>query len=282
MKFAAVAACPTFGGKLKSVDDSKATAVKGVRQIVKLDDVVAVIADHNGAARKGLAALNIVWDDGPNAAVTTADIIAQMAQAAKTDGVVAAKAGDAPKAIAGAAHKLEAAYHQPFLAHAAMEPMNCTVHVRKDDCEIWVGTQVITRAQAAAAKITGLPLEKVYVHNHMLGGGFGRRLDEDGIAQAVKIAKQVDGPVKVVWSREEDTQHDVYRPYYYDVLAAGLDDDGDVVGFSHRVVGSSILARWAPPLFKDGLDFDAVEGASGPTHFPIFSLIMSGMNRRPA
>ncbi len=268
MKFAAVAACPTFGGKLKSVDDSKATAVNGVRQIVKLDDVVAVIADHNGAARKGLAALNIVWDDGPNAAVTTADIIAQMAQAAKTAGVVAAKAGDAPKAIASAARKLEAVYHQPFLAHAAMEPMNCTVHVRKDDCEIWVGTQVITRAQAAAAKITGLPLEKVQVHNHMLGGGFGRRLDEDGIAQAVKIAKQVDGPVKVVWSREEDTQHDVYRPYYYDVLAAGLDDDGNVVGFSHRVVGSSILARWAPPLFKDGLDFDAVEGASGPYTFP--------------
>ncbi len=268
MKFAAVAACPTFGGKLKSVDDSKAKAVKGVRQIVKLDDLVAVIADHTGAARKGLAALAIEWDDGPNARFSNADLVAQMAAASKSDAVVASKTGDAPKVIAAAARKIEAVYQQPFLAHAAMEPMNCVVHVRPDACEVWVGSQVLSRAQAVAAQVAGLPLDKVIVHNHLIGGGFGRRLEVDGVAQAVRIAKEVDGPVKVVWSREEDIQHDIYRPYYYDLMAAALDDNGAPVAFSHRVVGSSILARWAPPLFKDGLDFDAVDGASGPYSFP--------------
>jgi isoquinoline 1-oxidoreductase beta subunit len=268
MKFAAVAASPVFGGTLKSVDDSKAKAVKGVRQIVRLDDAVAVIADHNGAARKGLAALDIVWNEGPNANLSSADLLAQMKQAAATDGVVAVKDGDAAKAISDAAHKIEAIYQQPLLAHAAMEPMNCTVNVHKDGCEIWVGTQVLARAQATAAKVTGLSLDQVKVHNHLIGGGFGRRLDVDGITQAVRIAKEVEGPVKVVWSREEDIQHDVYRPYYYDVLAAGLDKDGDPVAFNHRVVGSSILARWAPPAFKSGLDSDAVDGAAGPYGFP--------------
>ena len=181
LKFAAVAASPVFGGKLKSVDDSKAKAVKGVRQIVKLDDVVAVIADHNGAARKGLAALDIMWDDGPNAHFSSADLIAELEQAAKTDGVLAAKAGDVAQAIGAAAHRIEAVYQQPLLAHAALEPMNCTVEVRGDGCDVWVGTQVVSRAQATAAKVTGLPLEQVKVHNHLIGGGFGRRLDVDGV-----------------------------------------------------------------------------------------------------
>ena len=131
---------------------------------------------------------------------------------------MARKEGDVDKALAGAAGKVEAVYQLPFLAHAAMEPMNCTVHVRGDGCDVWVGNQVVSRAQATAAQVTGLPLEKVQVHNHLIGGGFGRRLDVDGITQAVAIAKQVDWPVKVIWSREEDIQHDVYRPYYYDRL----------------------------------------------------------------
>ena len=124
--------------------------------------------------------------------------------------------GDVDKAMASAATKVEAIYQVPFLAHATMEPMNCTVHVRKDGCEIWVGTQAIARAQAAAAKAAGLPLDKVMVHNHLIGGGFGRRLEVDGVIRAVEIAKQVDGPVKVVWTREEDIQHDMYRPYWFD------------------------------------------------------------------
>ena len=268
MKIATVAACPVIGGKLARVDDSKARAVRGVRQIVRLDDAVAVVADHMGAAKKGLAALDITWDAGANAEFSTADLVAQLDEASKRPGAIAKQEGDVAKAMASAASTFEAVYHQPLLAHATLEPMNCTVHVRPDACEVWVGTQVLTRAQAVAAEAAGLPLDKVQVHNHLLGGGFGRRLDVDGVGQAVRIAKQVDGPVKVVWTREEDTQHDVYRPYYYDRLAAGLDRDGMPVAFSHRVTGSSILARWFPPAFQNGLDSDAVEGAAGPYDFP--------------
>jgi isoquinoline 1-oxidoreductase beta subunit len=263
-----VASSPVFGGKLRSLDDSKAKAVKGVRQIVRLDEAVAVVADHMGAAKKGLAALEITWDDGSNAHVSTIDLVHQMETASQSPGVVDKNEGDVAKAMQDAATKLEAVYQVPFLAHAAMEPMNCTVHVSKDRCEVWVGTQVASRARATAAEVTGLPLEKVEVHNHLLGGGFGRRLDIDGVTLAVRIAKQVDGPVKIVWTREEDIQHDIYRPYYYDRLAGGLDADGKVVAWSHRVTGSSILARWLPAAFKDGLDFDAVEVAMGPYSFP--------------
>lgn len=267
MKIATVAASPVIGGKLKSVDDSKAKAVKGVRQIVKLDDAVAVVADHMGAAKKGLAALQIEWDEGENGHVSNATMVADLEKASHNDGVVARNEGDIKAAIAGAARTLEAVYQAPFLAHATMEPMNTTVHVKKDSCDVWVGTQVITRAQKTAADVTGLPLEKVAVHNQYLGGGFGRRLEVESITQAVQIAKQVDGPVKVVWTREEDIQHDIYRPYYYDVMRAGLDASGKAVAFQHRVTGSSIVARWVPPLFKNGLDPDAVEGAAGPYEF---------------
>ena len=262
MKIATVAASPVVGGKVASVDDRKAKAIKGVRQIVRLDDAVAVVADDMWAATQGLAALSIRWDDGPNGGVGTADVVKGLAAAAQTPGVVVRKEGDAAAAVAGAPKKLEAVYEVPFLAHAAMEPINCTVHVRPDSCEVWTGSQVLTRAQAGAAKVTGLPLEKVVVHNHYLGGGFGRRLEIDYVPQAVRVAQQVKGPVKVIWTREEDIRHDVYRPYYYDRLAAGLDARGQPIAWSHRLVGPSILARWAPPVFKDGIDLDAVDGAA--------------------
>jgi isoquinoline 1-oxidoreductase beta subunit len=142
-----------------------------------------------------------------------------------------------------------------------MEPMNCTVHVRPDGCEIWVGSQALARAQAFAAKVLGIPPEKVIVHNHLLGGGFGRRLEADGVTRAVEIAKQVDAPVKVVWTREEDVQHDMYRPYWFDRLSAGLDQKGMPVAWKHRFAGSSVMARWAPPFFSNGLDPDTTEGA---------------------
>jgi isoquinoline 1-oxidoreductase beta subunit len=261
MKVGTLAICPAFGGKLKSVDDSKALAVKDVLQVVRVSDAVAVIAAHMGAAMKGLAALAIEWDGGPYAKLTTADIVADMAKASEAGGVTVRRDGDVAKAVAGADQKLEAIYEVPFLAHTTMEPVNCTVHVRKDGCDIWVGTQVIGRAQAIAAELTGLPPDKVIVHNHMLGGGFGRRLEVDFIAKAVEIAKQVEGPVKLIWSREEDIQHDMYRPYFYDRLHAGLDANGMPVAWSHRICGSSIIARWAPPAFKDGYDFDTVDGA---------------------
>jgi isoquinoline 1-oxidoreductase subunit beta len=261
VKIATLAQSPVFGGRLKSVNDTAAKAVKGVRQIVRLDDAVAVVADHMGAAKKGLAALEIAWDDGPHAKLNTDAIAAELERATLRAGAVAENIGDVEKAMAGAVTKVEATYQVPFLAHATMEPMNCTVHVRRDSCEIWVGSQAIARVHAAAAKTAGLPLDKVVVHNHLIGGGFGRRLEADGAARAVQIAQQVEGPVKVVWTREEDIQHDMYRPYWFDRLSAGLDDKGRPVAWNNRFAGSSVLARWAPPTFNKGLDPDTTEGA---------------------
>jgi isoquinoline 1-oxidoreductase beta subunit len=261
VKIATLVQAPVFGGRVKSVNDKAARAVKGVRQIVRLDDAVAVVADHMGAAKKGLAALVIEWDDGPHARLSTKDIADELEKATRSPGAVAQKIGDVSSAMAVAATRVEATYQVPFLAHATMEPMNCTAHVRKDGCEIWVGTQAMARIQAMAAKAAGLPPEKVVVHNHLIGGGFGRRLEADGVIRAIEIAKHVDGPVKVVWTREEDIQHDMYRPYWFDRMSAGLDDKGMPVAWSHRFAGSSVLARWAPPFFNIGLDPDTTEGA---------------------
>src|SRR5262249_23584138 len=261
VKIATLAQSPVFGGRVKSVDDAAARAVKGVRQIVRLDDAVAVVADHMGAAKKGLAALKIEWDDGAHAGLTTADVARQLEQATLGPGAVAQTIGDAEKAMAGAATRIEAIYQVPFLAHATMEPMNATVHVRNDACEIWIGSQAVARVQAMAAKAAGLPPDKVTVHNHLIGGGFGRRLEADGAVRAVEIARQVDGPVKVVWTREEDIQHDMYRPYLPDRLLAGVDARGRPVAWKNRFAGPSVLARWLPPAFKDGLDPDSTEGA---------------------
>ena len=261
MKVATLAQSPVFGGRVKSVDDTAAKAVRGVRQIIVLEDAVAVVADHMGAAKKGLAALLIEWDSGPHATLQSNQIVAELEKATLGSGAIAQNVGNVDQAMTAAATKLEAIYQVPFLAHATMEPMNCTVEVTDDRCEIWVGTQAIARVQATAAEITGLPLEKVIVHNHLIGGGFGRRLEFDGAARAVQIAKNVKGPVKVVWTREEDIQHDMYRPYFFDRLAAGLDAQGKPVAWNNRFAGSSILARYLPPAFKDGLDPDTTEGA---------------------
>jgi isoquinoline 1-oxidoreductase beta subunit len=261
VKIATVAASPVLGGRVASLDDSKAKAIAGVRQVVKLDDLVAVVADHMWAAKQGLAACAITWDDGPNGKTSTADVVRELEAASQRPGVVARKQGDAAAALAGAAKKLDAVYQVPFLAHATMEPLNCTVDLREDGCEIWTGSQVLARAQTAAAKVTGLPRERIVVHNHLLGGGFGRRLETDQVSQAVRIAQHVRGPVKVVWTREEDMQHGVYRPYYYDRLAAGLDASGKPVAWTHRIVGPSIIARFLPGAFQNGIDVDGVDAA---------------------
>jgi isoquinoline 1-oxidoreductase beta subunit len=261
VKIATLAQSPVFGGRVKSVDDTAAKAVKGVRQIVRLDDAVAVVADHMGAANKGLAALVIEWVDGPHSGLATDKITRELREATLTPGAVAQDIGSVAKILAGAATKVEATYEVPFLAHATMEPMNCTVHVRKDGCEVWVGTQVLSRAQEAAAKVCGLPLDQVVVHNHLIGGGFGRRLEIDGVTRAVQIARQVEGPVKVVWTREEDIQHDMYRPYFFDRMSGALDANGTPLAWSHRFAGSSIMARWLPPAFNKGIDPDTVDGA---------------------
>ncbi|HEX9590866.1 MAG TPA: molybdopterin cofactor-binding domain-containing protein, partial [Bradyrhizobium sp.] len=261
VKIATLAQSPVFGGRVKSVDDTAAKAVKGVRQIVRLDDAVAVVADHMGAAKKGLAALKIEWDDGQHAKLATEEIARKLEQATLGSGAVAQNIGDADKAMASATTKVEASYQVPFLAHATMEPMNCTVHFRKDECEIWIGNQAVARVQAMAAKEAGLSPDKVIIRNHLIGGGFGRRLEADGAVRAVQIAKHVDGPVKVVWTREEDIQHDMYRPYWFDRISAGLDKQGKPVAWKNRFAGSSVIARWLPPAFKDGLDPDSTEGA---------------------
>src|SRR3979411_1198108 len=261
VKIATLAQSPVFGGRVKNVDDSGTKAVKGVHQIVQLDDAVAVVAGKMGAAKKGRAALVIEWDDGPHAKLNTGAIANDLERATRTPGSVAQNIGDTDKAMASATTKVEATYQVPFLAHATMEPMNCTVHVRKDGCEVWVGNQALGRVQAVAAKTAGLPLDKVVVHNHLIGGGFGRRLEIDGVTRAVQIAMQVEGPVKVVWTREEDIQHDMYPPLFFDRISAGIDRRGAPVAWNHRFAGSSVIARWVPPAFNNGLDSDTTEGA---------------------
>jgi isoquinoline 1-oxidoreductase beta subunit len=260
VKIATLAACPVFGGKLVHVDDTKAKQIPGVRQVLQLGEYVAVVGDHMWAAKQGLAALDITWDEGPNAGVDSAQVWKQLRAASEKTGAVAKNEGDAAKAL-GQGERLDAAYEMPFLAHATMEPQNCTVHVRADGCEVWTGTQVLSRAQAIAARVSGLPLDKVTVHNQLIGGGFGRRLEVDMVEKAVTIAKQVDGPVKVVWTREEDMQHDIYRPVYRDLLSASL-VDGKIAGWTHRITGSSIIARWLPPAFQKGIDIDAIDSAA--------------------
>jgi isoquinoline 1-oxidoreductase beta subunit len=259
MKFATVALSPVFGGKIGKVDDSAAKKIPGVRKIVVLDDMVAVVGDHMWAAKKGLDALVVDWDEGPNARIGSKDIWENLRAASEKDGAVAKSEGDIAKGLA-TGDKLEAAYELPFLAHATMEPLNATVHLKPDSCEIWTGTQIMTRVQSEAAKAAGLPVEKVIVNQHLIGGGFGRRLEPDMVVAAVRIAKQVDGPVKVVWTREEDIQHDVYRPIYRDTIAATL-SDGKIFGWKYRVTGSAVIARWLPPAFQKGIDIDAIDSA---------------------
>lgn len=259
MKFATLKQSPVLGGKVRKVDDSAAKKIPGVRQIVVLDDLVAVVGDHMWAAKKGLDALVIDWDEGPNATINSNDIWRELRAASEKDGAVARSDGDIAKALA-TGDRMDVAYELPFLAHAPMEPINATVHCKPDSCEIWIGTQVMTRVQSEAAKAAGLPVEKVIVNNHLLGGGFGRKLEADMAVAAVRIAKQVDGPVKVVWTREEDIQHDVVRPVYRDTIAATL-SGGKIVGWKYKVSGSSIMARWFPPGFAKGIDIDAVDSA---------------------
>jgi isoquinoline 1-oxidoreductase subunit beta len=259
MKFATLAASPVFGGKVAHVDDSAAKTVPGVQKVIVLDDLVAVVGDHMWAAIKGLDALVVTWDEGPNAQVSSHDIWENLRAASKQDGVVAKSTGDIAKGLSQG-EKFEADYELPFLAHAPMEPMNCTVRLTPGACEVWTGTQVVARVQKAAAEAANVPIDRVTVHNHLLGGGFGRRLETDMVASAVRIAQHLDAPVKVVWTREEDIQHDIYRPVYRDVISASL-SGGKIVGWKYRISGSSIMARWFPPGYEHGIDIDAVDSA---------------------
>ena len=263
MKIATLAISPVKGGKLVGMDLAAAKRVAGVREVVQVEDMaVAVIGDHMWAAKQGLEALAPVWDSGTNGKLSHKDILAALDKASQAQGVVAKDEGNAAGAIAKAATQLAAIYELPFRSHAPMEPVNCLIHVRADGAEVWTGTQVPVRAQNVVAKVTGLQPNTVVINNLLSGGAFGRRLDIDMIEIAAGVAKQVPYPVKLIWTREQDMQHDFYRPYYYDRVSAGLDAQGRIVGWTHRVTGSSVMARWIPPAFKNGLDADAVECAT--------------------
>jgi isoquinoline 1-oxidoreductase subunit beta len=260
MKVATVRACPTFGGKLVGVDERRTRAIPGVIDVIRLENAVAVVGEHFWAAKQGLEALDIIWDPGENADLTTAELRGALAEALRNDkSIVAREQGKRP----ADGKLIEAVYQSPMLAHAPMEPLNTTVSVTADKCEIWVGTQVPTRCVAGAAKITGLPPEKIVLHNQYIGGGFGRRLDSDSVEQAVKFAKQVKYPIKIIWTREEDIRQDIVRPMYHDHISAVLDTDGRLVWFGDRITGGTVLGRWLPMAMpKSGLDDDLVECAA--------------------
>jgi isoquinoline 1-oxidoreductase beta subunit len=263
MLSAAIAQCPVFGGKLKSFDASKISAMKGVRQVVKVDDsTVAVVADKWFLAKTALAALPIVWDEGPNASIDSKQIDALLKTGLDAkEAALGQSHGDIGAALAAAATKVEAVYGTQFQAHATLEPMNCTAKWDDGKVEIWVGSQNGDASLAAAAEAGGVKLDAVKVHKHHLGGGFGRRGQQDYVRQAVLIAKQVPGrPVKLIWSREEDTQHDFYRPITQCKLTAGLDAQGNVTGLHARLSGQSILAYLAPQRMENGVDRAAFQG----------------------
>lgn len=259
VKVATMRASPVVGGKLRSVDDSRAKLIPGVRQILALDDMVAVVGDNMWAAKKGLDALGIVWNDGPNGKVNSAQLLNDLRRASQRKGAVAEKAGDPDKALAKNIY--QTAYETQHLSHAPMEPLNATVHVKPGGCEIWMGTQVQTRAQATAAKELGIPPEKVILHNHMLGGAFGRRLDVDMVTKAVRIAKQVDGPVKVIWTREEDTRQDMYRPARRNILKGSV-ENGRITGWVHHITSPSVQVRMSGRQPRNGVDGGSVDGAT--------------------
>ena len=260
---AAVAQCPVFGGKLKSFDASAITAMPGSPQVVKIDDsTVAVVADKWIQAKTALAALPIVWDEGPNATVDSAQIDAHLKTGLDAkEAALGQKQGDVATALAGAVTKVEAVYGTQFQNHATLEPMNCTAKWNDGKIEIWVGSQNGDASLAAAAEAAGVKLDAVKVNKHHLGGGFGRRGNQDYVRQAVIIAKQFPGrPVKLIWSREEDMQHGFYRPITQCKLTAGMDAQGNVTGLHARISGQSILAYLAPQRMENGVDRVAFQG----------------------
>jgi CO/xanthine dehydrogenase Mo-binding subunit len=263
IKIAAVTMCPVDGGRIASLDDRATRRLQGVRDVLRVEDAVAVVGDTYWAAKTGLDALLIEWDHGPNAAVSSETMHSAQAQASSSGKPIAGLLlGDVEGAFTAARKRVEAVYELPFLAHATMEPINTTVHVRPDDCDIWVGTQTPVVAQTHAARILGLPKDKVRIHNHLIGGGFGRRLQADTIEQAVAFARQVDYPVKFIWTREQDIRHDRLRPSYYDRIAAGLGSDGLPVAWTHRVTSGTVRQYFDEGGWPQGrLDKDAVNGA---------------------
>jgi isoquinoline 1-oxidoreductase beta subunit len=262
MLHAALAQCPVFKGTLASVDDHRISGMKGVRKVVKLKDAVAVVADSWWQARKALDALNIVWDDGGNGKVSSATIREFVRTGlAATEAGIGRREGDLPQGFARSHQRIEAEYEVPFLGHATLEPQNCTAHVVGDRAEIWVPTQNGEASMATAARALDVPTQNIKVHKTMLGGGFGRRgAVQDFIPHAVLIAKAVGRPVKTIWSREEDTRHDHYRPVAAAKLRAGLDASGMPLAWHVRLAGNSIFGTLMPGALARGVDRHFQEG----------------------
>jgi isoquinoline 1-oxidoreductase beta subunit len=261
---ALVARSPVFGGKVKSFDAAKALAVKGVEKVVQVPTGVAVVASNFWSAKLGRDALQIDWDLGPGAEVDTGRLLESYREQARTKGPVAAEKGDADAALSRSAKTIVAEYDVPYLAHATMEPMNCAVKLEDGRCEIWTGTQFQTMDQMSAAKIAGVPPEKVSIHTQFLGGGFGRRAtpSSDFVSEAVHVAKAAGAPVKTVWTREDDMHGGYYRPLFLHRIEAGLDGKGRPVAWRHSIVGQSILAGTPFEQFmvKNGIDATSIEG----------------------
>jgi isoquinoline 1-oxidoreductase beta subunit len=264
MLCAAIKDCPVFGGKLKSYDEAKIAGMPGVRKVVKVKDTgIAVVADTWWRAKSALDALPIVWDEGAGAKQSDATIAEHLKEGLTATTINGTRQnGDAPKAIQGAAKKVEAVYSTPFLAHACMEPMNATVKLSADKAEVWVPSQNVEASLAALSEASGVPLAKCDVHRLDLGGGFGRRGGtQDFVHQAVAIAKEFpDVPVKLIWSREEDQAHDFYRPISQCRLSAGLDADGKLTGLHVRVSGQSINATLNQAAIVNGQDMRQLQG----------------------
>jgi len=255
MQYAVIARCPVFGGKLKSFDAAKAKAVPGVKEVIAIDPVgpgaftaggVAVLADNSWAAIEGRKALQTSWDEGPAASESTDSLRKQFLDNAAKPGKVVRNDGDAEAALSAAAKKIEATYEFPFAAHATMEPMNCTVHVRPDSAEAWIPTQAPQWAQEIIAKVSGLAPEKVVVHTTLMGGGFGRRYQADFVMEAAQVAKVSGKPVMVLWTRDDDMQHGFYRPASYHRFAGALDEKGKLAAWKHFQTSTSIEAMWNP------------------------------------
>src|SRR5579862_8675230 len=262
MLYAVVARCPVFGGKVASFDATKAKAVPGVKNVIQISSGVAVVAGNTWAAMQGRRALDVKWDEGPNATASSETISKLFADQMAKTGAEARKEGDAAGALGGAAQKIEAIYEAPYLAHATMEPINCTADVRADRVDVWAPTQFQTMAQGTAAKICGLKPENAFIHTTYLGGGFGRKAGTDFVIEAVETSKAIGKPIMLTWSREDDTQHDYYRPASYAKLAGGLGADGFPVAWTTRVACPSIMEAWFPGSTKNNLDPSSVEGVA--------------------
>lgn len=261
MLIARVVRCPVFGGKVESFNADKAKAVAGVRNVVKISGGVAVVADNYWAASKGAQALDVKWNEGALATLNSADIMKKYAALAEQPGKVARNDGDAAAAMKNNSRSFERVFEVPFLAHACMEPMNCTADVRADRCDVWVPTQGQTASQAAAMAASGLPAKAVNIYTTYLGGGFGRRGEADFVTDAVETSKAVGKPVKVIWTREDDIQHDFYRPVTYVRMWGAVEASGKPTVFMQRMVQQSLLKRLGP-LPPDGVDRISVDGSA--------------------